>query len=133
MTYPGRWHWLFKDFSMLRSKPCSAWNRPNRPRFTSGHRFCHSIGIPIILQHTVVSFEMSTLVEKNRSCYMRTSWGLVEIAAIPCNSLFLFISYISYGQQIAALKKRLFGSVWKWKHFLYSRLQILQNANLLQF
>ena len=122
MPYPGRWHWVFEEFSMLRSKPCSAWNRPNRPCFTSGHRFCHFVCIPIILQHTVASFEMSTF----------SSWGLVEIA-IPCNSLFLFISYSSYGQPIAALKKRLFGSVWKWKHFLSSRLQKLQNANLMQF
>lgn len=96
----------------LRSKPCSAWNRPNRPRFpdlsSKGHRFCPAFWssfwsfntLLVKWRHVLTLLEKKqVLLRKNHGAW----WKLYEIAD-PC-SLFLFIS-----ATINCSQERLFGS-----------------------
>ena len=96
----------------LRSKPCSAWNRPNRPRFPdlssdlvtdfarhSGHHSDHST-------HCWSNDDMCWLCWKKAGLVAQKSWGLVEIVW-NCWSMLpvLFIS-----ATINCCSQELFGS-----------------------
>lgn len=102
--------WISAEFCtgiLLRSKPCSAWNRPNRPRFPASQILPGILVIILMIQHTIsqmttcVDFagKKQVLLRKNHGAW----WKLHEIAA-PC-SLFLFIS-----AAINCWSQELFGS-----------------------
>ena len=136
--------WISMDFSRILHRNSALEIQtmlrlePTKPASLSrkGHRFCPAFWLSFWSFNTLLVKwrHVLTLLEKNRFCCAKIM-GLVEIAWNCCSMLPVFVHFC-YDQLLVSRAVW----IWKWEHIgntfypLGSRyLQILQNANLLQF